>query len=142
MVPYGNNYSLEKKVLFESNKNPNRSSSLKFKLIHQIIDTVNISLVILVFTLSFLSFDSQKKWSDTYKVLSQMKENNSNLIDLISKTEEFYISNLESHNSFKKTTPGDLLYFDKVVKKEENIFKSAIVNIMDGIRDSKYQRGY
>ena len=92
MKPYGNQFNLKKKVSYESKKNSEKISTINVKLIHQIFDTINISLLVLVFTLFFLSFDSQRKWSNTYKTLSKTKEINNNLIDYISKIEEFYIS--------------------------------------------------
>ena len=81
------------------------------KFIHRIFDSVNISLLILIFILSFLSFNSQRKWTSIYKNLLKTRANNNNLIDYISKTEEFYINKIESLNSFKKATPKDLIYF-------------------------------
>ena len=65
--------------------------------------------LLLIFILFFLSFDSQRKWSNTYKTLSKTRAINNNLIDYISKIEEFYISELESLNIYRKTKPC-LLY--------------------------------
>ena len=73
----------------------------------------------MIFILFFLSFDSQRKWSYLYKTLSQTRVINNNLIDYISKTEEFYISELESLNTYKKTKPEDLIYLDKLQKKKK-----------------------
>ena len=77
-------------------------SFFNLKLIHKIIDSINISLIVLIFILSFLSFNSQKKWTTIYKNLSKTRSNNNNLIDYISKTEEFYINEIESLNTLKK----------------------------------------
>ena len=85
MKPYGKQFNLKKKVSFQSKKNSDKISLLNIKLIHQIFDSINISLLVLIFTLFFLSFDSQRKWSNTYKNLSKTKEINNNLIDFISK---------------------------------------------------------
>ena len=93
-------------------KNFEKIFILNTKLIHQIFDSINISILVLIFTLFFFSFDSQRKWSNTYLTLSKTREINNNLIDYISKIEEFYIS-------------------------EEN-YRSFIL----GLNDSKYQRGY
>ena len=112
------------------------------KLIHNILDTVNGSLLTIIFILSFLSFNSQREWSNTYKILSKTKANNNNLIDYISKTEEFYIAEIEALNNFKKTTPKDLIYLEKVRQKEDNYFNKKIINFINGLKDSKYQRGY
>ena len=110
MKPYCNKLSFKKKVLNESKINSEKIFIINIKLIHQIFDTINISLLVLIFTLFFLSFNSQRKWSNTYKNLSKARAINNNLIDFISKIEEFYISELESLNTYKKTKPEDLIY--------------------------------
>ena len=98
--------------------------------------------MVLIFTLFFLSFDSQRKWSKTYKNLSKTRAINNNLIDYISKTEEFYIGELESLDIYKKTKPEDLIYLEKIVEKEESLFKKNSIIFTEGLSDSKYQRGY
>ena len=142
MKPYGNQLNLKKKVSYESKKNSEKISILNIKLIHQIFDTINISLLILILILFFLSFDSQRKWSNTYKNLSKTIAINNNLIDYISKIEEFYISELESLNIYRKTKPEDLIYLDKIVEKKESLFKKNLSRFIEGFIDSKYQRGY
>ena len=92
MKPYGNQLNLKNKVTYEGKKNSEKISLINVRLIHQIFDTINISLLVLIFTLFFLSFDSQRKWSNTYKILSKTRAINNNLTDYISKIEEFYIS--------------------------------------------------
>ena len=114
----------------------------KAKLIHQIFDTINSSLLVLIFTLFFLSFNSQRKWSNTYKNLSKTIAINNNLIDYISKIEEFYIIELESLNIYRKTKPEDLIYLDKIPEKKESLFKENLRSLIKGFSDSKYQRGY
>ena len=86
--------------------------------------------------------DSQRKWSNTYETLSKTRTMNNNLIDYISQTEEFYISELESLNTYKKTKPKDLIYLDKVAEKKESFFGKNFIIFFEGVRDSKYQRGY
>ena len=142
MKPYGNRLNFKKKVLYESKKNSEKISIINIKLIHQIFDTINISLLVLIFTLFFLSFDSQRKWSNTYKNLSKTRAINNNLIDYISKIEEFYISELDSLNIYRKTKPGDLIYLDKLAEKKEGIFKKNLSSFIKGFSDSKFQRGY
>ena len=140
---YGKKSYLKKKLSHESKKNSEKNiSKLNIKLIHQIFDTINISFIVLIFTLFFLSLDSQRKWSNTYKTLSKTRTINNNLIDYISQTEEFYISELESLNTYKKTKPKDLIYLDKVEEKKESIFGKNVIIFFEGVRDSKYQRGY
>ena len=142
MKPYGNQLYLKKKALYESKKNSDKISIINLKLIHQIFDTINISLLILISILFFLSFNSQKKWSNTYKDLSKTRAINNNLTDYISKIEEFYISELESLNIYRKTKPEDLIYFDKISEKKENLVKKNLSSFIEGFIDSKYQRGY
>ena len=142
MKPHGNKLSFKKKVLNESKKNSEKIFIINIKLIHQISDTINISLLVLIFTLFFLSFNSQRKWSNTYKNLSKTISINNNLIDYISKIEEFYISELESLNIYRKTKPEDLIYLDKIPERKESLFKKNLSSFIDGFSDSKYQRGY
>jgi len=96
----------------------------------------------LIFTLFFLSFNSQRKWSNTYKNLSRIRAINNNLIDYISKIEEFYIIELESLNTYRKTKPEDLIYLDKIAEKKESSLKSNFNSFIKGFSDSKYQKGY
>jgi len=142
MKPYGNQLSLKKKVLYERKKNSEKISIINIKLIHQIFNTINISLLVLISTLFFLSFDSQRKWSNTYKNLSKTRAINNNLIDYISKIEEFYISELESLNIYRKTKPEDLIYLDKLPDKKESLLKKNLNSFIEGFSDSEYQRGY
>jgi len=142
MKPYGNQLNLKKKGSYESNKNSEKISIINIKLIHQIFDTINISFLVLIFTLLFLSFNSQRKWSNTYKNLSKTRAINNNLIDYISKIEEFYIGELESLNIYRKTKPEDLIYLDKVAEKKESLFKKNLSSFIEGLGDSKYQRAY
>ena len=142
MVAYEKYSYLKKKVLCESQKNTGKISKLNIQLLHQIFNTINISLLVLIFTLFFVSFDSQIKWSSTYKTLSKTKGINNNLIDYISKTEEFYISELESLNTYKKTKPKDLIYLDKITVTEDSFFKKNFRSFIEGFIDSKYQKGY
>ena len=133
-----------KNNLYDTNKITSEKIKLfNLKFIHKIFDSVNISLLILIFILSFLSFNSQRKWTNIYKNLAKTRSNNSNLIDYISKTEEFYINEIESLNKFKKTTPKDLIYLDKKITKQKiNKLMKIIKYIKNGLEDSKYQRGY
>ena len=98
--------------------------------------------LILIFTLFFLSFNSQRQWSNTYKNLSKTRAINNNLIDYISKIEEFYISQLETLNIYRKTKPEDLIYLDKLPEKKESLFKKNFSSFIEGFSNSKYQRGY
>ena len=142
MKPYRNQLNLKKKASYISKKNSKKISILNIKLIHKIFDTINICLLILIFTVLFLSFNSQRKWSNIYKNLSKTKAINNNLIDYISKIEEFYISELDSLNIYKKTKPEDLIYLNKLPEKKESLFQEILRSLIKGFSDSKYQRGY
>ena len=142
MKPYGNQLNFKKKVSYERKKYSEKISIFSIKLIHQIFDTINISLLVLIFILFFLSFDSQRKWSNTYKTLSKTRAINNNLIDYISKIEEFYIGELESLNIYRKTKPEDLIYLNKIAEKKESLFKKNLSSFTAGFSDSKYQGGY
>ena len=133
-----------KNNLYDANKITSKKIKLfNLKFIHRIFDSVNISLLILIFILSFLSFNSQRKWTSIYKNLLKTRANNNNLIDYISKTEEFYINEIESLNTFKKATPKDLIYLDKqITPNKNNYLNKKIKFIKDGLKDSKYQKGY
>ena len=123
-------------------KNSGKIFKSNIQLIHQIFNTINISLLILIFTLFFLSLDSQRKWSNTYKTLLKTKLINNNLIEYIFKTEEFYIGELESYNTFRKTKPKDLIYLGRAEEKKESFFKKNFRSFIKGFNDSRYQRGY
>ena len=143
MSIFENENSLKKNIYKINQINSKNISVFNLKFIHKIFNSINISLIILISILSFLSFDSQRKWTNIYKNLAKTRSNNNNLIDYISKTEEFYIDEIESLNTFKKTTPKDLIYLDKQINKQK---KSKLIRkikyIQDGLKDSKYQRGY
>ena len=130
--------------LVDSNQiNPKNISLFNLKFLHKIFNSINISLLFLIFILSFLSFNSQRKWTIIYSNLAKTRSNNNNLIDYISKTEELYIDEIESLNTLKKTTPKDLIYLEKKINNQNtNKLIKNIKYIQDGLRDSKYQRGY
>jgi len=142
MKPFGKESHLKKEVSYENQKNSEKIYKQNIQFIHKLVDTINISLLVLIFLLFFLSFDSQRKWSNTYKNLSKTRLMNNNLIDYISKTEEFYISKLDSLNSYRKTKPEDLIYLDKIEEKNESILQKSFKSFIEGFRDSKYQKGY
>ena len=142
MKPYGNQLNFKKKVSYESKKDSEKISIINSKLIHQIVTTINISLLVLISALFFLSLDSQRKWSNIYKTLSKTRAINNNLIDYISKTEEFYVGELDSLNRYRKTKPKDLIYLDKTLEQKESFFKKNLSSFIEGFSHSKYQKGY
>ena len=142
MKTYGKQSFFKKKVSSLSQKKSVKISKLNIQLLQRIFDTINFSLVVLIFTLFYLSFDSQRKWSNTYKTLSRTKIINNNLLDYISKTEEFYISELESLNIYKKTKPNDLIYLNRISEKKESFIEKIYRSFIKGLSESKYQIGY
>ena len=142
MRPYGKQFYLKKIFLYQNQKRSEKIIQLNIQLIHKILNAIIISLLLLIFKFSFLSFDSQRKWSNTYKNLSKTKLMNNNLIDYISKTEEDYISKLDSLNTYRKTKPEDLIYLDKIKEKNESVFQKSFKSLIEGFRESKYQKGY
>ena len=142
MKPYGKQSNLKKKFEYQSQKNSEKIFKLNIQFIQKIFDTINISFLVLIFILFFLSLDSQRKWSNTYKTLSKTIAMNNNLIEYISKTEEFYISELESLNTYRKTKPKDLIYLDRILEKKESFFNKNFRSFIEGLSDSEYQRGY
>ena len=142
MSSYGKQTNLKKIVSYESKRNSEKIFRLNIELIHKIFNTINISFLCLIFILFFLSLDSQRKWSNTYKSLSKIKAMNHNLIDYVLKTEEFYIGELESLNTYRKTKPKDLIYIDRTSEQKESFLKKIFRSLIKGISDSKYQRGY
>ena len=50
MKPYGNQLNFKKKASYENKKNSEKISIIKIKLIHQIFDTINSSLLVFAIT--------------------------------------------------------------------------------------------
>ena len=119
------------------------SKTLTLKLFNKILNSINFSLFGLILILSFISLDSQNKWTRFYDNLMRIRIINNNLIDYISQTEQFYLKNIEHKQDIKKATSKDLIYlFKKQNIKNNNVLLSSFKNIMAGVKDSKYQRGY
>ena len=142
MRPYGSEHRLGKIISEERKVVTSYISLPNLKFIHKVMNTLNISLFILVFVLFIISLNSQRQWSKTFNNLSRTIEYNNNLIDYISKTEEFYISKLDSSNNFKKTSPEDLIYLENILTKQENFFNRKLKYFFIGLKNSRYQRGY
>ena len=142
MSPYGRQSYLKKKGSYESKKKLGKISKVNIHIIHQILNTINISFLVLIFILFFLSLNSQRKWSNIYKTLSKTKSMNNNLIEVISKIEEVYIGEIESLTTYRKTKPKDLIYLERTLEKKESFFKKNFRSFIRGFKDSKYQRGY
>tara|TARA_Y100001968_G_C19427688_1_gene755284 strand:+ start:350 stop:796 length:447 start_codon:yes stop_codon:yes gene_type:complete len=122
----------------------NSYSTIKSKtfIFHKIIDCVNLSMLILIFLLSFISFNSQRKWTDFYSMIINIRTANNNLIDYISTTEEFYIQKFDQIDDLRKTTSKDLIYlFNKDKKEKVKRFSKYFLILRKGIHAGEYQRG-
>ena len=136
-----------KKILKKKNIQniDNKNITLKTKLLnlkisHKIIDYFNLSLFCLIIIYSFIAFNSQKEWTELYSALIKTRLINNELNGYISKTEEYFLNEFEIKDEFKKATSKDLIYLEKIIKKENNKF--SILNFVAGLRDGHYQRGY
>ena len=109
----------------------------------KIIDRLNISIIILILFLSFISLSSQRKWTIFYSSMIDIRNQNNNIIDHISKTEQYFLNEMEYRNNIKNTNPDDLIYLEKTKEKERINFISLVVNeITRGFQNGTYQRGY
>ena len=109
----------------------------------KIIDFLNISIIILLLFLSFISLNSQRKWTMFYSGMIEIRNKNNNIIDYISKTEQYLLNEIEHQNNIKKTNPDDLIYLTKTKEKKRINFLSFVAKRMiTGFDDGKYQRGY
>ena len=107
------------------------------------IDCLNISIIILILFLSFISFNSQRKWTMFYSSMIDIRIKNNNIIDYISKTEQYFLNEIEHQNNIKKTNPDDLIYLTKTKEKKRTNFLSLVAKEMiKGFDDGRYQRGY
>ena len=78
-----------------------------------------------------------------YSSMVELRNKNNNIIDYISKTEQYFLNEIEHQNNIKKTNPDDLIYLIKTKEKEKNNFLSLVVKaISKGFDDGRYQRGY
>ena len=109
----------------------------------KIIDRLNISIIILILFLSFISLSSQRKWTILYSSMVDIRNKNNNIIDYISRTEQYLLNEIEHQNNIKKTNPDDLIYLTKTKEKKRINFLSFVAKEMiKGFDDGRYQRGY
>ena len=113
-------------------------SSLKFT--HKICDYLNLSLLCLIIISTFIAFSSQREWTEIYSSMIKIRTINNDLNGYISKTEEYYINEVDIQDKFKKTTSKDLIYLKKPLERINNKFLFS--SFLDGLNDGKYQRGY
>ena len=109
----------------------------------KIIDCLNISIIILILFLSFISFNSQRKWTMFYSSMMDIRNKNNNIVDYISKTEQYFLNEIDNQNNIKKANPDDLIYLIKTKEKVKINFLAFIFKEMrKGFYDGIYQRGY
>ena len=117
-----------------------QSKLLTLNISHKILDYFNLSLFCLITIYSFIAFNNQREWTEVYSSIMRMRLINNDLNGYISKTEEYFLKEVDMKNQFKKATSKDLIY----LKKTSEIFnrKFLFSDLINGIHDGKYQRGY
>ena len=117
-----------------------QSKLLTLNISHKILDYFNLSLFCLITIYSFIAFNSQREWTELYSSIMEMRLINNDLNGYISKTEEYFLNEVDIKDQFKKATSKDLIY----LKKTSEIFnrKFLFSDFLDGLQDGKYQRGY
>ena len=117
-----------------------KSQFLSLNISNKIIDYLNLSLFCLIVIYSFIAFKSQREWTEIYSSMLNIRIINNDLNGYISKTEEYFLNELNMKDQFKKTTSKDLIY----LKKKSEIFnrKFLFSDFLDGLQAGKYQRGY
>ena len=117
-----------------------QSKLLTLNISHKILDYFNLSLFCLITIYSFIAFNSQREWTELYSSIMRMRLINNDLNGYISKTEEYFLKEVDMKNQFKKTTSKDLIY----LKKPSEIFNRKLLfsDFLNGFHDGKYQRGY
>ena len=107
------------------------------------MDLLNISIIILILFLSFISLNSQRKWTMFYSSILEIRSKNNNIVDYISKTEQYFLNEIENQQNLKITNPDDLIYLKKTKEKEKiNFLFSVVTEMKKGIGNGWYQRGY
>ena len=117
-----------------------QSKLLTLNISHKILDYFNLSLFCLITIYSFIAFNSQREWTEVYASIMEIRLINNDLNGYISKTEEYFLNELNMKDQFKKTTSKDLIY----LKKNSEIFnrKFLFSDFLDGLQAGEYQRGY
>ncbi len=78
-----------------------------------------------------------------YAGIIDMRNKNNNIIDYISKTEQYFLNEIEHQHNIKKTNPQDLVYLVRTKEKENTNFLSLVIKeVSKGFEDGIYQRGY
>ena len=77
-----------------------------------------------------------------YSSMIEIRSKNNNIIDYISKTEQYFVDEIDELDNIKKTNPDDLIYIVKTKKEEKNFLSFVLNEITRGFDDSRYQKGY
>jgi len=117
-----------------------QSKLLTLTIFHKILDCFNLSLFCLITIYSFIAFNSQREWTEIYSSISKIRLINNDLNGYISKTEEYFLNEVDMKNQFKKATSKDLVYLKKPLEKFNHKFLFS--DLLEGLHDGKYQRGY
>ena len=109
----------------------------------KIIDGLNVSVIVLILFLSIISLCSQREWTIFYSGMNQIRNKNNNIIDYISKTEQYFLNEIDNKDNIKKTNPDDLIYLIKTKEKEKiNLLSLLVREIRKGFDDGRFQIGY
>ena len=139
-LPIANDINVKENYGCNSEQIPSRRNS---NFIHKIFDSLNLSIIILIIILSYLSFNSQRKWTNYYHAIQIIRQINSNLIDYSSQAEEFYLTEIESLEDFRITTTKDLIYLSMpLLPNERGFIEDSLKLIREGLKEGFYQRGY
>ncbi len=117
-----------------------KSKLLTLTISHKILDCLNLSLFFLIIIYSFIAINSQREWTEIYSSIIKMRLINNDLNGYISKTEEYFLNEVDMKYQFKKTTSKDLIYLRKPL--ETFTHKFSFSDFIKGLHDGKYQRGY
>ena len=78
-----------------------------------------------------------------YSGMIEIRNKNNNIIDYISKTEQYFLNEIDHQHNIKKTNPDDIIYLIKTKEKEKTNFFLLLVNEMrKGFNDGSFKRGY
>ncbi len=78
-----------------------------------------------------------------YSSMIELRDKNNNIIDYISKTEQYFLNEIDQKDDIKRANPDDLIYLLKTKEKEKIKFLStAFKEIIKGFDDGRYQKGY
>tara|TARA_B100000900_G_scaffold227011_1_gene192751 strand:+ start:2138 stop:2503 length:366 start_codon:yes stop_codon:yes gene_type:complete len=114
-----------------------------WKLFHKIINYSNAGLIVLIFIFSSISLRSQWEWTKFYSNMKDLRNKNNNLEDYISKTEEYFLNEIELKDDIKNTNPEDLIYLVKTKSHYQNNFLLlGFKEVLKGFKAGEYQSGY